>query len=211
MARPLIGTVETRDGTMMQPDMVSWAESPTRLEEMVWLPTGALAFTMRKGGGRDYTRTGEGEYVRFLEYHRLNPEVFTMVASMAKRMRRAHGAIGARQIMERFRYELKWGVDRPAGQEDFKLNNSHIPFYGRLLIYTTVVPLDVEMFTTRKRGEPGWWVDFLRVAMETARADLQEGDKAGAARVVTLKDRYDSAEAARMRGTDEAPAVVLPT
>lgn len=186
---------------LYQPHMVDWMESDTRLEEMVWLPGGGPAFTVNEKGRRVYTRTGEGQYVQFLEYHRLNPDVFTLAAGMARRMYKAHKGIGARQIMERFRWELHYGEDRPEGQEAFRLNNGHIPFYGRLLLLNEVIPYSEEMFSTKRLGEPGWWCDYLSGLFD---ASEWKPERAG------IESRLRSANALRMRGTDEAPPAVLP-
>jgi hypothetical protein len=177
--------------TAKQTHMMEWIDDPARLEKTVWLPG---------GGDPRGTKTGEGEYVSWLRYHRMNPDVFTMAASLAQRMKRAHGSVGSRQIMERFRYELKYVVNRPEGEKDYKLNNAFIPFYGRLLVASNVVPFSLDMFSTKKKGEPGWWVDFL-LQLAANVPDAERGK---------ILDRAKSANALRMRGTDEAPPVVMP-
>jgi hypothetical protein len=183
------------------PNMVDFVDDPQRLEKQVWLPGGGMAFDIGQNGKRRYVQTGEGKYVKWLEYHRLNPEVFTMVAALARRMVRTNGGIGARQIMERFRWEMNDREVERGGDPEFKLNNSHIPFYGRALVYSGAVPYVPEMFSTMKAGEPGWWADFL---------GKLRGAEADAARRAGLEERWKQANFYRMRGADEAPPFELP-
>lgn len=185
-------------GKPFTPNMVDFLSDPARLEKQVWLPTGGPAFSVDENGKRTYAPTGEGKYARWLEYHRHNPEVFTMAAALARRMHRTHKGIGARQIMERFRWEMNERVDRPEGQEEFRLNNSHIPFYGRAMIVSGAVPYAPEMYSTMRAGEPGWWVDHLAALYAQAPADK------------ALGLRFKLANESRMRGTDEAPPFELP-
>lgn len=189
---------------MKTPHMIDWIESPERLERTVFLPGGSPAFDTDERGRRVYTHTGEGAYVRWLEYHRLNPDVFTMAAALAKRLYRANGGYSSRQIMERFRMEMADTVNRPSGQEEFKLNNAHIPFYGRLLAHAGLSPVfNPEGFKTMRKGEPVWWAEYLLT--ESVKYKQSDPKLYG-----TMQDMGKSAMAVSMRGTDEAPPVVLP-
>jgi hypothetical protein len=189
------------DGGMKTPHMMDWLEDPERLEKSVFLPGGGQAWDLGTTGKRRYVKTGEGKYVQWLEYHRLNPQIFTMAAALAKRLYRAHKGIGARQIMERFRWEMNERADR-GSQPEFNLNNSHIPFYGRAFQYSGVVPVDLRMFKGMG-GEPVWWAEYLLAEAEKVR-------NADPALSKQIEARGKAAMAASMRGTDEAPAFELP-
>ena len=70
---------------------------------------------------------------KFLEYHKNNPEVYTLFKEYAfKMINKGKKSYGARTICELIRWHHDVNSDRDA--EDFKISNNHVPFYARLFM-----------------------------------------------------------------------------
>lgn len=68
---------------------------------------------------------------RFLEFHRVHPEVFELFHEAALRVVAAgKRRISARLIAER----IRWTFEIERGDDGFKLNNNYIPYYARLVM-----------------------------------------------------------------------------
>ena len=69
----------------------------------------------------------------FLVFHRANPDVYAELVSLAlkgKRLGLQRGSIN--QLFEVLRWESLVRIIR--GDDDFKLNNNHRPYYARLIM-----------------------------------------------------------------------------
>lgn len=70
---------------------------------------------------------------RFEIFHAENPHVFEVMVRLAREAKaRGRRRIGAKALAERARWELAFAVEG----EDFKINNSYVSRYARLLAET---------------------------------------------------------------------------
>ncbi len=67
----------------------------------------------------------------FWEFHRANPEVYSVIVRLAKEWRNNGGRrIGMKALFERARWEISMWTNG----DEFKLNNNHTAFYARMLM-----------------------------------------------------------------------------
>ena len=71
-------------------------------------------------------------WARFEEYFMNNPRVWIYFKRFATYAKSHNKKIGAKAIMERVRWECDFGEE--AGGTEFKVNNSYVSYYVRLLI-----------------------------------------------------------------------------
>ena len=81
----------------------------------------------------------------FLEFHRANPHVLLEILERAERLRKAgRKRIGVKAIVEAMRYDAAVRTD----SADYKINNSHVALYARLLLH--LAPELSEVVETRR-------------------------------------------------------------
>lgn len=67
---------------------------------------------------------------RFAEFHRVNPHVADALEALAEQWLARHRRVGMKALVERLRWET--GIRTEGGA--WRINNSHVAFYARLLI-----------------------------------------------------------------------------
>jgi hypothetical protein len=89
---------------------------------------------------------------RFQEFHRRNPHVAEMLVHLTREWLRATGGrpLGLRALWERLRWQLAVRTDTDESEE-FKLNDTMLPFYVRLIV--TEHPELREVFSLRRADE----------------------------------------------------------
>jgi phage terminase large subunit GpA-like protein len=84
-------------------------------------------------------------YKRFLEFHRLNPKVYTLLVEGAKKVK----AVGYKRYSINTLFEIvRWHNDIDTKGDEFKLNNNHRAFYARMIMKNN--PELDGMFRTRR-------------------------------------------------------------
>jgi len=70
---------------------------------------------------------------KFIEFHRLNPQVADILEDMADELiSRGRKRVGIKMLMEVLRWNYQMKTDDP--NSDFKINNNYAPHYSRLLL-----------------------------------------------------------------------------
>ena len=70
---------------------------------------------------------------KFDEFHRLNPQVYAALESMAREMvNRGRSKIGIKMLFEVLRWNYYMQTNDP--NSDFKINNNYAPYYARLIL-----------------------------------------------------------------------------
>lgn len=86
---------------------------------------------------------------RFAEFHRANPHVYAEFERRALQLHRAGARrIGAKAIAER----IRWDIYIRTLSDDYKINNSYVSLYARLLIHRHPQLADVIELRRRKEA-----------------------------------------------------------
>lgn len=98
----------------------------------------------------------------FEAFHEANPRVYDTLVRLAREWVTLTGShrLGMQTLYERTRWEVAVQTSDP----DYRLNNNHVPFYARLIMYREP---DLDgMFEIRRSEADGWMMRRIQQARE---------------------------------------------
>lgn len=76
----------------------------------------------------------QDRFEQWLNYHRDNPRVYMLFRDLTRQAFRAEKKFGARCIWENIRWKLQFETRIDPGEDEFVMNDHHVPYYARLVM-----------------------------------------------------------------------------